>query len=254
MGATFPLIVIGGAVACYLFMLALGPKRTDRTGVEPAIALIVVLSLAVIWWLATEDEVNVELISGLLVAVVTVVGILHSTAVARADDARRRDEVLRDENRRRDEAIRDFRRALRAEIDDNVRELEQTRARRSAEVVRAAFAAAKGFVPFVVTVRRDRIYAGLVGRLEFLDDSQIDAAVRFYALADKISAIEAAMREPVFAVLAEERRLKVMLDLCAMEDTLLTYGQAAQVALGDRPPTGWVNRTDPGRSGQAVQA
>ena len=160
--------------------------------------------------------------TGLLVAGSALFGLVFNAAVARQTDYRRREEKRRD-----------MRRALRAEIEDFVRELILTEEKRDPALVARAFTQDPNFVPFVIASRRDKVFSTVLTQLEVLDDSQVETVVRFYALHEKVVDMAVRIETPEYAKLATQRRLAVLDSLHRIEHLLIDYGLDVLATLGD---------------------
>ena len=248
--ATLTLITVFGVVGVALFLVYLSDSlvRPDRTGFEvPVLVLILMLILSgSVLIFSDRDDFNVTIVTGLLVAGSALFGLVFNAAVARQTDYRRREEKRRD-----------MRRALRAEIEDFVRELILTEGKRDPGLVADAFARDPKFVPFVISSRRDKVFATVLTQLEVLDDSQVETVVRFYALHEKVADMAARTETRQYAQLASERRQAVLTSLHRIEDLLIDYGLDALVTLGDpnaRERLWQLSKTDRVRSGQEAEA
>lgn len=242
------LVFCGIGAACYFLYLADSLVRPDRTGFEmPVLVLILLLILSgSILIFADRPDFNVTVVTGVLVAGSALFGLVFNAAVARQTDYRRREEKRRD-----------MRRALRAEIEDFVRELLLTADKRGEERIAAAFASEPDFVPFVIASRRDRVFETVLQQLEVLDDHQVETVVRFYALHEKVVDMSARMQSDQYAGLTEKRRRAVLASLHRIEDLLVEYGYQALATLGDpgvRARLSALSKTDRVRSDRGAAA
>ncbi len=248
--ATVTLITVFGVagVAIYFVYLSDSLVRPDRTGFEmPVLVLILMLILSgAVLIFSDRDDFNVTVVTGLLVAGSALFGLVFNAAVARQTDYRRREEKRRD-----------MRRALRAEIEDFVRELILTEDKRDPDRVARAFAQDADFVPFVIASRRDKVFSTVLTQLEVLDDNQVETVVRFYALHEKIVDMAVRTETDQYARLTPARRQAVLTSLHRIEDLLIDYGLDALATLGDpgaRNRLWQLSKTDQVRSGQEAEA
>ena len=117
--------------------------------------------------------------------------------------------------------------------------------------VEAVFDEDTEFVPFVVPLRRDRIYKTVLEQVEVLDDQQVEKVVQFYALQQKVCDLGERMNSKDYAGLKTDRRKAILLSLNSLEDRLITFGDAALAVLGDaaaQARQAQFNRTGRGRS------
>ena len=248
--ATVTLISIFGVigVAIYFVYLSDSLVRPDRTGFEvPVLVLIMMLILSgSVLIFSDRDDFNVTVVTGLLVAGSALFGLVFNAAVARQTDYRRREEKRRD-----------MRRALRAEIEDFVRELILTEDKRDPALVAAAFKKDPDFVPFVIASRRDKVFSTVLTQLEVLDDRQVETVVRFYALHEKVVDMAARTEADQYADLAPSRRQAVLTSLHRIEALLIDYGLDALATLGDpdaRDRLWRLSKTGQARSGREAEA
>lgn len=234
-------------LAAYFVYLSDSLVRPERTGFElPVLVLIAMLIMAgslLIW--SDRDDFNVTIITGLLVAGSALFGLVFNAAVARQSAYRQRQEKRAD-----------MRRALRAEIDDYVRELRSTADKRGLDIVEKAFATSPEFVPFLATPRRDRVFSTILQQVEVLDDRQVETVVRFYALHEKVVDLAMRMQSDQYAQLPKDRRQAVLNSLNGMEDLLVDYGTAALATLGDltaKAAVNPLNKKDRARSDREVE-
>ncbi|MEL7262522.1 MAG: hypothetical protein AAGK69_14155 [Pseudomonadota bacterium] len=247
---TVALITTFGVVGVVMFLVYLSDSlvRPDRTGFEmPVLVLILMLILSgSVLIFSDRDDFNVTVVTGLLVAGSALFGLVFNAAVARQTDYRRREEKRRD-----------MRRALRAEIEDFVRELILTENKRDPGLVARAFEQDPRFVPFVISSRRDKVFATVLTQLEVLDDNQVETVVRFYALHEKVVDMAARTETRQYARLAPNRRQAVLTSLHRIEDLIIDYGFDALDALGDpdaRDRLRQLSKTGPGRSDREAEA
>ncbi|MDJ0823336.1 MAG: hypothetical protein QNJ09_16190 [Paracoccaceae bacterium] len=234
-------ILVTLGLAAFFVYLSASATRLDRAGFELPVFLLIFMILAagLLLYYGDRPEFPAALIVALLVAGSALFGLVFNAAVARETEARQREEKRRD-----------IRRALRAEIDDYVRELEFGAEKRTDGAVDGAFNNDQQFVPFVVVARRDKVFSAVLPQIETLDDEQVETVVRFYALQEKVVELGTQMQAEVYAKLPLERRAAILKSLNSMEETLIEYGRAAMAQLRDHPLA--FSTTDQGRSGPEV--
>lgn len=217
------LSVIG--LALFFLYLSVSLVRRDTSGFElPVLVLIFMLvGAAYVLFAQGEDDAPLAVVSGLLIAGSALFGLVFNAAIARQTAARRRQEKRID-----------MRRALRAEIDDYVRELLATRHKRGDAPIEKAFASEKDFVPFVIAPRRDKVFSTVLQQIEVLDDRQVETIVRFFALHEKVVDLSVRMQSADYAALTEDRRKAVLKSLHKMENLLIDYGNDALETLGGK--------------------
>ncbi|QPH55140.1 hypothetical protein [Pontivivens ytuae] len=171
---------------------------------------------------AMDDRVTAAIIAAAVSAVVAVL----SWVFAFFRDERR-------ERRRRRERVIDVQKAIRAEIETHVYQLERDDLDRVAEVVATLFGSDPGYVPFIPRERHDVIFAVLVGDIQVLPTDTIRPVVVYYDILATIDAMTEDMRSERYGALDPERRALFFADYMDTKRNLLRRGQKAIESLSE---------------------
>ena len=218
------LITLGVGVVLALLYLSHALGRSDRSGLELPVLVLIFLILAaaatLIW--ADREDFPASLMSGLLIAGSALFGLVFNAGVARQDAQR-----LRRERRE------DVQRALVAEIKHYVQALNQFPLDQAWEDMAPRIR--NGHIPFVPSENNDTVFNAVLADIHVLPRHVIDPVVKYYSQINEIEAAIQDIRSDVFRTggdVQDNRRRELMYrEYLEVKLRALDYGKRALAAL-----------------------